>query len=61
LGSVLKITEEAEKFWLLFFQNCVNFSKYGVGYILGDFFTNSSGHPGQVTFSAFVLRNLQPS
>jgi hypothetical protein len=24
---------------------CINFDKNGLGYILGDFFTNSSGHP----------------
>jgi hypothetical protein len=23
---------------------CINFGKNGLGYILGDFFTNSSGH-----------------
>jgi hypothetical protein len=25
---------------------CVNFDKNGLGYILGDYFRNSSGHPG---------------
>jgi hypothetical protein len=25
---------------------CINFDKNGLGYILDDFFTNSSGHPG---------------
>jgi hypothetical protein len=43
----MKIKELADMFGLLFPQLiiCINFDKKGLGYILGDFFTNSSGHP----------------
>jgi hypothetical protein len=48
--SFSKITEAAQ-IWGLFFTNgkiCVPIlTKNGLGYILGDFFTNSSGHPGR--------------
>jgi hypothetical protein len=47
VGRFIKITEVARilgyifpkcKFW-------INLDKNGLGYILGDFFINSSGHP----------------
>jgi hypothetical protein len=44
----LKITEEAKIIGLLFstVQDVYQFSQnMGLGYILGNFFTNSSGHP----------------
>jgi hypothetical protein len=44
----LKITEVAQKFWATLFQSADNvliLTKHGLGNILGDFFTNSSGHP----------------
>jgi hypothetical protein len=37
----LKITEIAQKL-----GKSYSFSKNGLGYILGDFFTKASGHPG---------------
>jgi hypothetical protein len=49
LGSFLKTTEGAQIIWLLFFQvnrDVLVLTKNGLGYILGDFFTDSSGHPG---------------
>jgi hypothetical protein len=46
----LKIKQEAQSLRLPFSTVKVmylhNFDKNGLGYILGDFFTNSSGHPG---------------
>jgi hypothetical protein len=36
-----------------------NFDKNGLGYILGDFFTNSSGHPG-VDVMITIFRNFYP-
>jgi hypothetical protein len=42
--------DEAEMFWLLFFhgKSCVlKLTPNGLGSILGDFFTNSFGHPGK--------------
>jgi hypothetical protein len=44
------ITELAHFFGLLFPQRTSYvfiLTKNGLGYILGDFFTNSSGHPGR--------------
>jgi hypothetical protein len=47
-GQFLKSNWNNAQFWALF-QGidyiCVNFDKKGLGYILGDFFTNPSGHP----------------
>jgi hypothetical protein len=48
LGGFSKITELAQIFGLLFPQRSSYvfiLAKNGLGYILGDFFTNSSGHP----------------
>jgi hypothetical protein len=46
LGSFIKITEVAQKVFLSTCILCSNFDKkIWLGYILGDFFTNSSGHP----------------
>jgi hypothetical protein len=50
LGSVLKMTDVAQIFWLhrYFFsqyQLCMNFDKKLFGLHFGYFFTNSSGHP----------------
>jgi hypothetical protein len=46
LGSSLKITEMAHILVLLFpwLGFCITFNKNGLGSILDDFFTNSSGH-----------------
>jgi hypothetical protein len=54
LGSLLKL--QKPKFW----ATCIRVKHFvlilkdiGLGYILGDFFTSSSGHPGaQLTLSA---------
>jgi hypothetical protein len=48
LGSFLKITDVAQIFnyFVLLFQLWINFDKNGLGYILGDCFSNSSGHLG---------------
>jgi hypothetical protein len=45
MGSILKITEVGQIFALFFTRLCFNFDKNVFGYILGDFFQNSSGHP----------------
>jgi hypothetical protein len=49
-GQFFKVTKVAHIFGLLFqrLRICIGFVKEWVGavYILGDFFTNSSGHPG---------------
>jgi hypothetical protein len=47
LGSGLKITKAANFYGVLFpmVPVIINLTKNGLGYILGDFFTNSSGHP----------------
>jgi hypothetical protein len=42
------------------YQLCIHFEKNGLGYILGDFFINSSGHPGHLfrgIFPPFQLRS----
>jgi hypothetical protein len=47
LGSFSKKKEVAKILWLLFSKeksHLINFDKHGLGYTLGDFFTNSSGH-----------------
>jgi hypothetical protein len=47
LGSVLKITEGGH-FLATFFHgtgNVLILTNHWLGYILGDFFTNPSGHP----------------
>jgi hypothetical protein len=46
--SFLKTAEVDDIFGLLFLRirSCINFGKNGFGYILGDFFTNSSRHSG---------------
>jgi hypothetical protein len=43
-----KITEVVQIFGLFFKRKklLINFVKNGLGYVLGDFFTNSPGHPG---------------
>jgi hypothetical protein len=49
LGGLLKLTEVAHLFVLLFTTLMVTyvliFTKCGLGFNLGEFFTNSSGHP----------------
>jgi hypothetical protein len=48
LCSFLKVTEVAHIFGARSFHGkkfCIDFDKNGLGYILGDFFANSSGHP----------------
>jgi hypothetical protein len=32
-------------------------TKNGLGYLLGDFFTNSSGHPGRKIAAHFSMKN----
>jgi hypothetical protein len=49
LGSFAKITQTTQILWLLF--STVKIMQYfsqknGLGFILGHFFTNASGHPG---------------
>jgi hypothetical protein len=53
LGCGLKTTEVAHISGLLFpqYQLCINLEKNWLGYNLGDFFTNSSGHPDQMSLS----------
>jgi hypothetical protein len=50
LASFLTITNEAQNFVQLFssekVHNVLIFAKKGLGYFLGDVFTNPSGHPG---------------
>jgi hypothetical protein len=49
-GQLFENYRASPKIWTTFFPRkklCINFDKSGLGYILGDFFTNSSGHPGQ--------------
>jgi hypothetical protein len=40
-------------------QLCINCYKNGLGYLLGDFFTNSSGHPDGDQMS-YRKNNAQP-
>jgi hypothetical protein len=52
IGSIVYgflITEEVQFFWGYFFRgksDALNLSKIVLGYILGDFLTNSTDHPG---------------
>jgi hypothetical protein len=49
IWAVFVITELAQIFWLLFTTKVVNvilFTNNELGYILGGFFANSSGHSG---------------
>jgi hypothetical protein len=41
------------------FFDVMIWTKNGVGYILGDFFTNSSGHPGPILLRRDVLPGCQ--
>jgi hypothetical protein len=48
LGSFLKNYRNSPPLWATFihgFDNVFNVDKNVLGYTLGDFFTNSSGHP----------------
>jgi hypothetical protein len=45
LGRLPKLTEVAKMFWAI--HLCTHFNKSMLGYILGDFFANSSGHPAR--------------
>jgi hypothetical protein len=48
-GSFLIITKVAHIIWVTYFHGdgyALVFTKNGLGYILSDSFTNSSGHPG---------------
>jgi hypothetical protein len=59
LGIFVKITEI---FGLLFSRgkSCLLiFTKNGLGYILGDFFTNASGHPASIQFFRPRLKYLE--
>jgi hypothetical protein len=48
LGIFVKLTEMAQTIGLFFRGKSYvfNFHRNGLGYILGDFFTDTSGHPG---------------
>jgi hypothetical protein len=49
--TVFKNTEEALLFGLLFSRSesyALIFTEHGLGHVLGNFFTNSSGHPAWV-------------
>jgi hypothetical protein len=49
LGKFVKY-KQLPQFWRQFFTEKVtllNFAKYVFGFILGDFFTTASGHPGR--------------
>jgi hypothetical protein len=50
-GQLFENDRSSQIFWRFFIPRkkvCINFgTKNGVGNILGEFFTNSSGHPGQ--------------
>jgi hypothetical protein len=65
-GSLFKITEVSHVFVLLV-SNMVRFfraliwTKNGFGHILGEFFTNSSGHPARVTFQRLSLIKITQS
>jgi hypothetical protein len=52
LVSFSKITKEAQILLLLFstVKVSIGFHKKGLGLSLGDFFTNTSGHPGSKAF-----------
>jgi hypothetical protein len=57
-GGFLKLQKQTQKFWVAFFNgnsNALNLSLNGLGYILGDFFTKSSGYPGWHTIYVTVL------
>jgi hypothetical protein len=45
LGRLSKPTEVAKMFWAI--HLCTHFNKNGLGYILGDFCANPSGHPAR--------------
>jgi hypothetical protein len=48
LGSFQKITEVGQMLKVMYVKSYgLVLTKNGAGYILGDFFTNSSGHPGK--------------
>jgi hypothetical protein len=56
LGVFFNWTEEV--FWLRFVQSknyVFSLMKNGLGYTLGGFFKNSSGHPGYVTVKHEIL------
>jgi hypothetical protein len=62
--SFSKITEAA-KIWGLLFPTVKKFlqilTKTGLGYILRDFFTNSSGHPVKVALCILLVFQPSPS
>jgi hypothetical protein len=47
LGIFLENYTKSPTVWVYFFPLCINYDKNGLGYVLGDVFTNSYGHPGQ--------------
>jgi hypothetical protein len=50
-GQFFFVNYRSSSHFLATFSHCcgyaLNFTKNGLGYVLGDFFTNSSGHPGR--------------
>jgi hypothetical protein len=65
LGSFLKITEVAQNFLAAFFHEkrlCIILDRNGLGYILGNFFTYSSGHPdANPRYSSFKIKAASAS
>jgi hypothetical protein len=58
LDSVLQNAKVANIFVLLYRLIYINFDKHGLGYILGEFSVNLSGHPGgDPPFSLSIQRN----
>jgi hypothetical protein len=61
-GQFFLIFQSRPNFWRYFFLTvklvCINCGKKGLGYILGDFFTNSSGHPECKTPWRFFPRRI---
>jgi hypothetical protein len=57
LGSYLKLTEETNISGLMFprLRSCNTFDKNVLSYILGDFLTNPSGHPGLHIHTSFKI------
>jgi hypothetical protein len=60
-GRFSYITDVAQDFWTtlsLFIDFVLILTKNGLGYILGDFFTNPSGHPGQGNLDLSLMAGI---
>jgi hypothetical protein len=51
LWAIFLNSKSSPRFLCYFSPKCRIFDKIGLGYILGDFFTNSSGHPASLSLS----------